>query len=335
MPAVIARFLLSCGALFVFASVALAEGVYQQTKDGKTTLWNNHPTPGEVAAWWGDRDHDGYASGVGTLTWYGATGTVYARYFGNMVRGKFHGPVNAHSKGKTAYAMFVDGRRTTGWTAGSAPSRRVVVQPSAPAGEKRAEIAKREKPPSPSVERRTHSAGSGQTNAEHRKEDIPAEGPRDAVRHGENVSHATANSEGVHEHGAQRPTEDSPPDGPSVVVKGPPNKPVPPPPSSSLQKLAAPPPSLGMNPIGEASPAEQTASARLTKREVIDLADAKAHSRGYDPAEYQRPEPQYDPADNTWSLLYEQKSDGMVDIGNHFSVAVDDKTKKTSIVPGR
>ncbi len=78
------------------------------------------------------------------------------------------------------------------------------------------------------------------------------------------------------------------------------------------------------------------ANARLTKEEVVDLADTAARSRGYDLAEYQRPEPQYDPADQAWSLLYDQKPvDGTAEIGKHFSVAVSDKTKRTVLVAGR
>jgi hypothetical protein len=48
---------------------------------------------------------------------------VYARYFGNMVRGKFNGPVNVHSNGKTGHAIFADGKRTSRWASGPAPSR--------------------------------------------------------------------------------------------------------------------------------------------------------------------------------------------------------------------
>src|SRR5438552_7897851 len=130
MSAMSTRFLFVCAAFLGFASVALGEGTYQRTKDGKTVVWNADPKPGDVAAWWGDRDREGYASGFGTLTWYktqGATGSteIYARYFGNMVRGKFNGAVNAHSKGKTAHAIFVDGTRTARWAAGPAPSRRI------------------------------------------------------------------------------------------------------------------------------------------------------------------------------------------------------------------
>ena len=88
----------------------------------------------------------------------------------------------------------------------------------------------------------------------------------------------------------------------------------------------------GANPETAFSPA---ASARLTKEAVVDLADAVARSRGYDLAEYQSPEPQYDPVDGTWSLLYDQKLvDGTTAIGKHFSVAVDDKTKRTVLVGG-
>jgi len=99
-----------------------------------------------------------------------------------------------------------------------------------------------------------------------------------------------------------------------------------------------------MRPVSDGSPgdanpeaaASPTATARLTKEEVVDLADAEASSVGYDLAEYQRPEPQYDPADQVWSLLYDQKPvDGTAEIGKHFSVAVDDKTKRTVLVAGK
>ena len=115
--------------LLAFIGGALGEGTYQRTKDGKTIVWNNDPKPGEAATWFGDRDAEGYATKVGTLTWYTANGTVYARYFGNMVHGKFNGMVNSHSRGKTDHAIFADGQRTTRWVAGRAPSLRVAQQP--------------------------------------------------------------------------------------------------------------------------------------------------------------------------------------------------------------
>jgi hypothetical protein len=124
MSAVRARFaIFLCGALLLaLGSVALgAGGTYQHTKDGNTIVWNDHPKPGETADWSGKRDREGYATGFGTLIWFTAKGGEYARYFGNMVRGRFDGPVNFQSKGKTAHAFFVEGGRTTGWARGPAP----------------------------------------------------------------------------------------------------------------------------------------------------------------------------------------------------------------------
>jgi len=113
-----------CGSLLlVFASAALAEGEYQQTRDSKTMVWNGTPKPGETSSWAGDRDKENYASGFGDLTWYTANGKVYVRYYGNMVHGKFEGAVNAHTNGRTVHAYFVDGGRVTGWARGRAPSR--------------------------------------------------------------------------------------------------------------------------------------------------------------------------------------------------------------------
>jgi hypothetical protein len=113
-----------CGSLLlVFASAALAGGEYQQTRDGKTMVWNSTPKPGETSSWAGDRDKENYASGFGDLTWYNANGKVYVRYYGNMVHGKFEGAVNAHTNDRTVHAYFVDGGRVTGWARGRAPSR--------------------------------------------------------------------------------------------------------------------------------------------------------------------------------------------------------------------
>src|SRR5947209_2478452 len=98
-------------ATVVFAQNARAEGTYQQTKDGKTLVWNSEPHAGDTATWVGDRSREGYASGFGTLTWYTTKGDIYARYYAHMLHGKFDGPVNAHSKGKTAHATFADGKR--------------------------------------------------------------------------------------------------------------------------------------------------------------------------------------------------------------------------------
>jgi hypothetical protein len=106
--------------------VARGDGTYQPTRNGRTLVWNNHPKPGDEATWSGGRDREGYARGFGTLTWYtkeigSAKRALYARYWGRMIRGKFNGPVNVHSKKKTHYAIFDDGVRTTRWSNGTAP----------------------------------------------------------------------------------------------------------------------------------------------------------------------------------------------------------------------
>ena len=123
------RLVFVCCVLLGFANVALGDGVYQRTRDGKTLVWNNSHKPGDEATWSGDRDREGYAGGFGTLTWYTvdsqsgfAEPALYARYWGNMVLGKLDGPVNVHSKRKTHHAIFADGARVTHWAAGPAPS---------------------------------------------------------------------------------------------------------------------------------------------------------------------------------------------------------------------
>jgi hypothetical protein len=115
-----------CATLLVLVNVARGEGTYQPTKNGRTLVWNNHPKSGDEATWSGGRDRERYARGFGTLTWYTSgirKPALYGRYFGNMLRGKFNGPVNVHSKRKTLYAIFDDGVRTTRWSTGTAPSR--------------------------------------------------------------------------------------------------------------------------------------------------------------------------------------------------------------------
>jgi len=124
-----ARFVFFCGTLLLLiAAVARGEGNYQQTRNGKTLVWNDHPKAGDTATWSGGRNRDGYARGFGTLIWYTKDPNfdkpqLYARYWGNMVQGKFNGPINVHSKKKTHHAIFADGARVTRWSPGPARSR--------------------------------------------------------------------------------------------------------------------------------------------------------------------------------------------------------------------
>src|SRR5437588_3941785 len=115
-------------ALLICASSSFAEGEFQQAKDSKTLIWNGNPKPGETTTWDGDRDKENYATGFGALTYYTATGSVFALYYGNMVHGKLEGPVNVHTNGKTAHSYFVDGGRVTNWTHGPAPSKMPVPE---------------------------------------------------------------------------------------------------------------------------------------------------------------------------------------------------------------
>jgi hypothetical protein len=83
-------------------------------------------------------------------------------------------------------------------------------------------------------------------------------------------------------------------------------------------------PQAPMPPTASSSPAHP----RLTTAEVIQLADLEARRQGYALGEYQRPQVHYTTADDEWSISYDQKSaDGI--LGKHFSVSVEDKTKKT------
>lgn len=123
-----ARLLFVCAALLVLVDVARGEGTYQSTRNGRALVWNNHPKRDDEASWSGGRDREGYARGFGTLIWYTeetkfGKAALYARYWGRMVDGKFEGPVNVHAKRTTRYAIFIDGMRVTGWTAGAAPLR--------------------------------------------------------------------------------------------------------------------------------------------------------------------------------------------------------------------
>lgn len=130
----ILRLAFVCSAVFaLFVGAARAEGNYQNTRDGKTLVWNDQPKPGDEATWSGRRDRDGYAHGFGTLVWYTKEPGVdkpqlYALYWGNMVQGKLNGLVNLHSKKRTHHALFASGARLTRWTPGPARSRMTTEQ---------------------------------------------------------------------------------------------------------------------------------------------------------------------------------------------------------------
>ena len=318
----------------LWTNATFGGGAYQRTKDGKTSVWNDRPKPGDAASWTGGRDREGYATGFGTLTWYTEQQTksnVYALYFGNMVRGKFEGPVNAHSKGKTAHAIYTDGARTSRWAAGPAPSRNVAAPRLEPIREKAAapepEAPQRPTPPPLRVKAETPTVKPSPTPpvvAEKRDEPVRPQAQTEAA-----------------------PSAPKPP----PATKKPSARPVPKLPSpgkpkheadDSLRSLVGPPSSLRPNSVPDAPVASPTpdagssplANPPLTKAEVIDLADTMARTHGYDLGSYQRPATAYHEADDTWSLSYDQTpADGASEAGKRFSVSVDNKTKRAAIVP--
>jgi hypothetical protein len=309
MPVVVRRFLFCCCALVIFANFAFGRGAYQPTKDGKTLVWNNYPNPGDTATWSGYRDSDGYATGFGTLSWYivqdkkSTQPTLYARYFGRMVGGRFEGPVNVHLNDRTTeHALFMNGRQVTRWAAGRTRSWRIPQLPT-----KRREPARVAR--SPTAE-----------------PPAPAEGPLAVV---------------------------APPEEPLAVIAPPAAKPPEKPPSPrrfaddvdhSLQILAFPPATLRTRAASNALPEEMkkreappaTTHARLTRDQVIDLSDTQARIHGYNPAQYDRSAPQYDPIDGIWSVSYEQKpAIEASNVAKQFAVAIDDKTNKAEIASAR
>ena len=327
MSAVALRAMLPCTLYILFVPNAFGNGTYQRTKDGKTLVWNNEPKPEDIASWSGDRDRDGYATGFGTLTWYTARNqsgrgkpkqTVYARYFGNMVRGKFDGPVNGHSNRVTNHAIFSDGRRITRWAAGPTPSWTI----QRPIGRA-----------SPTVEERSVAANSEPGRTATRS---PINQLARAERPAPNYDTVRQQQSSVT--GPEPPAEepDAAENSPTVVVHASPEV------DHPLRYLTGPPPALrstssGDSPTTEAKPEPSRSlppNSRLSKAEVVELANAEARKRGYDPDQYEHSDPTYDPTDSTWSLVLEQKAVQEVQQKHkHLSVAVDDETKRTAIVP--
>jgi hypothetical protein len=306
-----ARCLFIFAALLFLVHAAHAGGGYQRTRDGKTLVWNNQPMPGDAAAWSGERDADGYATGTGTLTWFRrirpvVTGSHLAgdryrevsRYSGKMVRGKLEGAiVNVDANGRRFHGTFVDGKKTKDWSVGRGDDR----QSTEPASQAEAIEAPAE---GPTTTEKSEATQAPPTNA-------PA---TEVVSAGAAAQPAAA----------QPPAEE-----PANMG------------DDSLRVLTAPPRTLRLNIPSEAAPetipqmnSSGTASPRLGATEVIDLADAEARIHGYDLNEYQRSQAQYRLQDETWSVSYGKKSDDAIS-GKHFSINVEDRTKKTSLAADR
>ena len=338
--------------LLLFAHGANADGgVYQRTKDGKALVWNNYPLPGDAAAWSGDRDLDGYAPGYGTLIWSRkeqkiVTGSsipiskhiAVTSYSGMMIQGKLDGPiVNVDANGKTYHGTFVDGRKTRDWVAGPAPS------PSSTeivANQPRNESVERDVAVEPPAEGPSPSPTNQPRNERVYRDpivEVPAEGPPQGTSRTATTASKPGNErvERVDEHISA----------PSIAVTQTSSRTA----DDSLRSLTGPPALLRKNPGAEPSPQASIPSTtslsspppavdkpRLTAAQVIELADAEARGQGYALGEYRHPQARYTPTDGTWSVFYDQKSvdsNAMGEVADPFTVSVEDKTKKTSIVP--
>jgi hypothetical protein len=352
------------------AGLAPAAGNYQRTKDGKVTVWNGDPKPGDAARWFGGHDKDGYASGVGTLIWYTGDGQVYASYHGKMVRGKLDGPVDSRSGRKVAHAVFANGERTTRWaphsTAKAAETVREQTSQVATARSQQpttvssqtptvatATTAKPEttesrspdedhgaanpvpqvstaEPLAPKIEPTPIAAASAR--GELSKTDVPAEGPPiDKEKTVQQRPGAEAGTPIVEK--PEQQTEGTPlPEAtrPTVTIQDKPE----------VADFSGPPPALRENSGAEGLPDEAApekaslpTGAELTSQEAMELADAEAHALGYDLSEYQRPRSDYSAVKHQWSFFYSSK-DGEAgsDKAQHFLVTVDDGTKKAEVI---
>jgi hypothetical protein len=188
---VIWRWLLVSSAL-LFANSANCGSGYQYTKDGKTLIWNNFLRRGDAAAWSGGHDSAGYATGYGTLTWYKRESTivtgsnipaptkgsaVLSRYSGQMVRGKFQGPVvNVDANGRVFHGTFVNGAKTSDWMEGPmSPTNPPLVQHGL-------KTAAKKEPVPPLDERRAESVSGAVTTKPGAGESLQAVTPPSSLR---------------------------------------------------------------------------------------------------------------------------------------------------------
>jgi hypothetical protein len=355
------RLICFCGALaLVGAELALGAGNYQRTKDGKAMVWNGEPKPGDVASWFGGRDNDGYASGMGTLIWYTGDGQLYARYHGKMARGKLDGPVEVKSQGKTAHALFADGKRLTRWTREPAPERlepgeeavQTASSQSASVDDQSSQTATTESPretattPPPAeappvaksepVEQQPVDVAEKAADAATERPtpstqslplDIPAEAPPTENRSENNREKSIASASAPA--GRENVGRQTPAARPTITIE---NRP-------EVSDLSEPPSSLLPSSGAEKSPADHepeiasqsTAKAQLTAQEAIALGDSGAEARGYDLAAYDRPKADYSAVLGKWSLFYTAREPDTGNAPPHFTVTVDDATKQVDV----
>jgi len=79
----------------------------------------------------------------------------------------------------------------------------------------------------------------------------------------------------------------------------------------------------------------QRPKANLTQAEVIQIAEGKARSEGYDVSKYNMTGCRYEfvHKDRTWSVFFELKPP--TPPGAHFLVLIDDQTKEVKLARGK
>jgi hypothetical protein len=264
-----------------------------------------------------------------------------------MVRGKFDGlVVSVDANEKTFHATFADGRKVNDWAAGPAPGSSRTGIASDQRGDERDAVAKTEAEPPPpgegppSASQRPPPPSSGVTGPPLASSGVTGPPPPSS-----GATAAPLQNESVREQAST--TRQANKTVSASAAKDTSNQEM----DDSLKSLIGPPSFLRMKERAEASskatktptvPTSSQASVppttsssppavpRLTKANVIELADAEARKEGYNLGEYQRPQADYLASDETWSVTYDQMSaDG---VGKHFSISVEDKTKKTGII---
>ena len=78
-----------------------------------------------------------------------------------------------------------------------------------------------------------------------------------------------------------------------------------------------------------------TTEAQLQKNEVVRIAEAKARSEGFDLQKYNMTGCHYEftEKDHTWTVFFQLKPP--TPPGGHFTVCVDDQTKKATLMRGK
>ena len=365
------RLIFLCCAFVAFATGVFGAGEYQQTKDSKTTIWNGNPKAGETSTWSGDRDKENYATGFGDLTMYDANGKAYALYYGKMVRGKFEGPVNLHTNGRTSHAYFVDGDRVTAW--GWRAAKSTMTASEAALVEKRRAEAEKIAATRKKEEVKAEPTPVKKNEIAEKIKETPAQ-PTEPVAKGTETYHAEATPEPPVMKEKTKPTsaetntlartETSPAGSPVRAFLEPTPLPKvaessPPPIEATLSPAESPevaresaekknrdnvsvnalvgPPSA-LRSTEENSSARSSANSaasesdRLTESDAVSLADTEARNQGYNLDNYERPKADYSEVKRKWILYYDLKKSADRSLrAAPLSVTVEDSTKKVEI----